>query len=69
MKLNELEVRLSRIGDLIQSGGGSIERMLAIYACHDIECRDCYLKEICTDHSTDGCEKRWLSYLQLKDGE
>jgi hypothetical protein len=67
MKLAELEVRLSRVGDLIQSSGKNLEQMLAISARHTVECKDCYLKEICTDHSSDGCEKRWLSYLELKE--
>ena len=67
MKLAELEVRLSRVGDLIQSSGKNIEQMLASYASNNVECKDCYLKEICTNHSGDACEQRWLSYLENGD--
>ena len=67
-KLDLLELKMKRIGLLMEASGKTVEAMLSTYANYCLSCDKCPFYKVCKqDYTGIHCKERWEDYLMGVD--
>lgn len=66
-RMDLLELKMKRIGLLMEASGETIEAMLSKYAYYCLGCNTCPFFEVCKQDYSEICTERWEEYLMGVD--